>query len=161
MFNSSVEQKGARFYYVLKRVIKSKSICIAQVALGLDDHTKLEADAKTMISTIIEWFPFIRPDEVTIPSLQIRGLKCDLLNTSLIKPKLYVTSRPAKCFQSPLSLGDSQPIIDFMKHLFYFKYQALECMNNVFNQVNEHDDHEFSDTDEELEEQNYLDWLDD
>lgn len=160
--------------YKIGFYIKNHFIDVSNVEVGRsanntkvkDDHNKLLIEAKTIINSIIKKYSFIHPNSIPIPSLQICGLKGDLLTTTLQTKKKYISSRSVERIRTPLSPNDADATINYMKHLIHWKEQVVDAATMVLKLVNEADDRRSSfgktlKPKTRNKESTYVDWLDD
>lgn len=86
--------------YRLGVTINGKFVDVANVEVGKrpsstkikEDHAKLVLEAKTMMNRIINQFSFISPSSLKIVSLQIYGLKGNLLGSTMQAPQQWVVA---------------------------------------------------------------------
>lgn len=90
----------------------------ASVGKMKDDHMKLVLEAKTIIQRIIGPFYFLNPSSFSVFSLQICGLKADLLKTTLKSPSKYITERICERIRVPISPTNSDQMTRFFAKPF-------------------------------------------
>jgi hypothetical protein len=110
-------------------IINNKFIDIANVEVGRkvtvtkikDDHVKLLLEAKTIIKRIISQFHFVDPASIKIYSLQVCGLKADLLETTLVSQSKYVTNRVCERVRLPMNEIQTSQTKTFMQSMKNYK----------------------------------------
>lgn len=114
--------------YRLGIMINNKLVDIASVEVGKkpctskikEDHVKQILESETIISRLINRFHFILPSSLQVISLQICGLKADLLKSIMKSPKEYTTERVTDRLRIPITTKKSDPMISFLQRLTLF-----------------------------------------
>lgn len=131
--------------YRLGIMINNKFVDIASVEVGKkpctskikEDHVKLVLESKTIINRLINQFHFILPSSLQVISLQICGLKADLLKSTMKSPKEYTTERVTDRLRIPITTKKSDPMISFLQRLKLFREKVLSSANEIKEEFNE------------------------
>lgn len=105
-----------------------------------DDHSKLLLESKAILENLIIKFNYIDPTTIKISSLQLCGLKGDLLISEMKKPKSIVATRATNRIRIPLCITDSSTTIQLMKQVLFYRNEIIETIDQIKSKINENND---------------------
>lgn len=125
---------NSKFVDIIASVEVGKKPCTSKIK---EDHVKLVLESKTIINRLINQFHFILLSSLQVISLQICGLKADLLKSTMKSPKEYTTERVTDRLRIPITTKKSDPMISFLQRLTLFREKVLSSANEIKEKFNE------------------------
>ncbi|GAN09706.1 hypothetical protein MAM1_0285c09238 [Mucor ambiguus] len=138
-------EKRFKVDYRLGIMINHKFVDIASVEVGKkpnsskikEDHAKLVLESRTIIDRLINQFYFILPSSIQVVSLQVCGLKADLLKSTMKSAAEYTTERMTDRLRFPITTRNSDSMIAFLQKITLFREKVLSNANGIKDEYNE------------------------